>query len=106
MLDAGTDRTPLSVVMLRDRLCTVKVGHRRLPNRRIIELMSNESGRNPLWYLAGVVVVGLLAWWVIKIVLGLIFYVVVGVIVVGGVVYLAGKTRRSLGGGRRRKIGG
>lgn len=67
--------------------------------------MSSESGRNPLWYVAGVVVVAILAWWVVKIVLGLIFYVIVGVIVVGGVLYLAGKTRRSFGGRGRRRIG-
>ncbi len=67
--------------------------------------MSSESRRNPLWYLVGIVVVGFLAWWAIKVLLGLFFYIVLGAIVVGGFLYLTRKSRRSLGGENRRKIG-
>jgi hypothetical protein len=67
--------------------------------------MSSDSRRNPLWYVVGVIVVGIVAWWAIKVLLGLLFYIIVGAIVVGGVLYLTNKGRRSLGNGGRRKIG-
>ena len=52
----------------------------------------------------GLVVVGLLAVWLIKALLGLFFYLVVGALVIGGVLYLYRKVRRSVGGvpGRKR----
>ena len=67
--------------------------------------MSSESRRNPLWYLLGLIVIGIVAWWAIKLLLSLVFYVIVGAIVVGVVLYLTRGPRRSLGGNRRRKIG-
>ncbi|HEX6498945.1 MAG TPA: hypothetical protein VF054_07910 [Micromonosporaceae bacterium] len=46
---------------------------------------------------AGLVLVGLVAWWLLKALIGLLFYVLVGALVVGGVVYLYSRARRSLG---------
>jgi hypothetical protein len=66
--------------------------------------MSSESRRNPLWYVLGVIVVGFVAWWAIKLLLSLVFYVIVGVIVVGVVLYLTRGPRRALSNRGRRKI--
>jgi hypothetical protein len=46
----------------------------------------------------GLVVVGAIAWVVIKALLGLLFYLIVGAVVVGGAVYLYGKTKGSITG--------
>jgi hypothetical protein len=67
--------------------------------------MSRQSHRSPLWYLVGILLVGIVAWWVVKLLLGLVFYVMVGVIVVGGVMYLARKSKGSLRDAGHRKIG-
>ena len=48
--------------------------------------------------IVGLVVVGAIAWWVVKVVLGLLFYLIVGALVVGGAVYLYGKTKGSITG--------
>jgi len=56
----------------------------------------------------GFVVAGFLALLLIKAVIGfvlsMIFYVVAGVLVVGGVIYLYGKAKRSLNGQGRRRL--
>jgi len=49
----------------------------------------------------GLVVVGAIAWVVIKALLGLLFYLIVGAVVVGGAVYLYGTSKRSTTGRRR-----
>ncbi|HEX9232155.1 MAG TPA: hypothetical protein VF869_09615 [Jatrophihabitantaceae bacterium] len=46
----------------------------------------------------GLIVVGAVAWVVIKALLGLLFYLIVGAVVVGGAVYLYGKTKGSITG--------
>jgi hypothetical protein len=46
----------------------------------------------------GLVVVGAVALWVVKAVLGLLFYLVIGALVVGGAAYLYGKTKGSITG--------
>jgi hypothetical protein len=47
--------------------------------------------------LVGLVVAGILAIWLIKSLLGLAFYLVVGALVVGGGVYLYGRAKRAVG---------
>jgi hypothetical protein len=46
----------------------------------------------------GLIVVGAIAWVVIKALLGLLFYLIVGAVVVVGAVYLYGKTKGSITG--------
>jgi hypothetical protein len=60
---------------------------------------------------AGLIVAGVLAVWLIKAVIGmvigllsLIFYVAVGVLLVGGAIYLYGRAKRSLTGESRRRL--
>ncbi len=50
-------------------------------------------------FVAGSVVV-----WLIKATIGLLFYIIVGAIAVGAVVYLYGKAKTALGGGDRRQL--
>jgi hypothetical protein len=64
----------------------------------------SQSRVSPLWYLLGVIVVGFVAWMVIKFVLSILFFLIVGAVVVGAIVLLTGKGRRSVGGGDRRSI--
>jgi hypothetical protein len=67
--------------------------------------MSSDSRRNPLWYVLGLVVLGVVAWWAVTLLLHLVFYIIVGVLVVGVALYLTRGPRRALRGGGRRKIG-
>jgi len=55
----------------------------------------------------GLVLVGMLAIWVIHLVLGLLSYIIVGALVVGAGVYLYRRARRAVGSGSsgRRRIG-
>ena len=46
-------------------------------------------------------VVGAIALWLFKALLGATFYIIVGAVVVGGAVWLYGRARRSLSGGSR-----
>jgi tetrahydromethanopterin S-methyltransferase subunit E len=64
----------------------------------------SQSRVSPLWYLLGVIVVGFVAWMVIKFVLSILFLLIVGAVVVGAIVLLTGKGRRSVGGADRRSI--
>jgi len=50
---------------------------------------------------AGLVVVGALAIWVLKALIGIIAYVLVGVLVVGGGMYLYRKAKKAVGPGTR-----
>lgn len=55
-----------------------------------------------MWLLlpvAGLVVAGMLAFWVLSHLLGVLAYVLVGAVVVGGGVYLYGRARRALAPG-------
>jgi hypothetical protein len=62
------------------------------------------NGRLLAWLLlpvVGLVVVGWLALWLLHALLGVLVYVLVGALVIGGVVYLVGATRRALSPGTR-----
>ncbi|GAA5181965.1 hypothetical protein GCM10023322_17840 [Rugosimonospora acidiphila] len=60
--------------------------------------------RNAVLAVGALVVIGLLAGWLVSALLHVIFYIVVGALVVGGVMYLYGKAKRSVRGGGRRSI--
>ena len=49
----------------------------------------------------GLFVAGAIAVWLFKALLGAVFYLVVGAVVVGGAVWLYGRARRGLSGGSR-----
>jgi hypothetical protein len=66
--------------------------------------MSKESRINPLWYVVGLVVVGFVAWGLLKILFSLFLYLIIGAVVVGAIVMLTNKGRRSVGGNGRRGI--
>ena len=53
--------------------------------------------------LVGLVLVGMLAIWVIHAILGLLGYIIVGALVVGGGLYLFRRAKRSIGGTRNRR---
>lgn len=61
--------------------------------------------RNALLAIAGLIVVGVIAWWIIKALLFLIFYLAIGAVVVGGAIYVYGRAKRSLRGRTRRSVG-
>ncbi len=65
--------------------------------------MSNGASRtNPLSYLVALVAVGIVAWWILKFLFGLLFFLIIGALVVGGIYVLSGKARRAIGRGNRR----
>jgi hypothetical protein len=51
----------------------------------------------------GLFVAGSLVVWAVKAFIGVLFYVLVGALIVGGVVFIAGKVRKSVGGGANRR---
>ena len=51
--------------------------------------------------IAGLVVVGALAIWVLKALIGIIAYVLVGALVIGGGMYLYSKAKKAVGPGTR-----
>lgn len=51
--------------------------------------------------LVGLVLAGMLAVWLLKALLGLAFYLIVGALVVGGGVYLYHRMKRAVGSGTR-----
>jgi hypothetical protein len=53
--------------------------------------------------IVGLVLVGALAVWVFHALLSLVFYLVIGALVVGGGVYLYGRARRAIGPGTRNR---
>jgi hypothetical protein len=50
-------------------------------------------------------VVGAVAGWALQALIGMLCYLIVGALVVGGAAYLYGKAKGSLTGGGRRRIG-
>ena len=58
-----------------------------------------------MWYLLGLIVVGFVAWTLIKILFGVFFYLLIGAVVVGAIMILSGRGRREVDGKDRRKIG-
>ena len=68
--------------------------------------MSKESRISPLWYLLGLVVIGFVAWELLSFLFHLLFFLIIGAVVVGAIVMLSGRGRRSVDGGRgsRRSI--
>jgi hypothetical protein len=67
------------------------------------DVKSHSSGTWVI-YIAGLVVLGLVAWWVITTLLGILFKLFLIALVVGGAFYLVGRSRRRVGGGGRRSI--
>jgi len=64
--------------------------------------MENSHGfRNFLLIVVGLVLVGVLGWALIKLVFSLFFYILVGAVLVGGGIYLYGRAKRAVTGGRR-----
>jgi uncharacterized membrane protein YedE/YeeE len=62
------------------------------------------NGKLLAWLLlpvVGLVVVGWLALWLLHALLGVLVYVLVGALVIGGAIYLAGAARRALSPGTR-----
>jgi hypothetical protein len=53
--------------------------------------------------LAGLVLVGALAVWLFHALLSIVFYLVIGALVVGGAVYVYGRARRAIGPGTRNR---
>ena len=51
--------------------------------------------------IAGLVVAGVLAIWLLKALIGIIAYVLVGALVIGGGMYLYGKAKKAVGPGTR-----
>jgi uncharacterized protein (DUF983 family) len=62
-------------------------------------MQSSHPLRTFVLCIVGLIVVGAIAWWVVKVLLGLVFYLLVGAAVVGGGAYLYGKAKQSLKGG-------
>lgn len=52
----------------------------------------------------GLFVAGSLVVWALHAVLGVLFYVLIGALVVGGVVFVAGRVRRSVNGSGRHQL--
>jgi uncharacterized membrane protein SirB2 len=65
---------------------------------------NSHAMRNFVLAVVGLIVVGALAVWLVSHLLGLLFYIVVGALVVGGGMYLYGKAKRSITSGGRRRI--
>lgn len=53
--------------------------------------------------IVGLVVAGSIVVWAVHALLGVLFWVVVGALAVGAVVFIAGRVRRSVGGGQARR---
>jgi uncharacterized membrane protein len=51
----------------------------------------------------GLFIAGSLVVWAVKAFIGVLFYVLIGALIVGGVVFIAGKVRKSVGGGANRR---
>ena len=65
--------------------------------------MENGHGlRKFLMVVVGLFVAGFIAWWLIRVLFSVAIYLIIGAVVVGGGVYLYGRAKRSLTGGRRR----
>jgi uncharacterized membrane protein SirB2 len=60
--------------------------------------------RNALLVIVGLALAGVVALWLIKALLGVIFYILVGALVVGGGIYLYGRAKRAIRGGGRPPI--
>jgi len=54
--------------------------------------------------IAGLVVAGMLAIWLFQAILGVLAYIVVGALVVGGGVYLYHRAKRAIGPGTRNRL--
>jgi hypothetical protein len=59
-----------------------------------------KAGRLLAW-VVGLVLAGMVAIWLVKTLLGLLFYLVVGALVVGGGVYLYYRAKHAIGPGAR-----
>ncbi|WP_203660013.1 hypothetical protein [Actinocatenispora rupis] len=52
----------------------------------------------------GLFVAGSLVVWALHALFGVLFYVLIGALIVGGVVFIAGRVRKSVGGSDRRQL--
>lgn len=52
----------------------------------------------------GLFVAGSIVVWAVHALIGVLFYVLIGALIVGGVVFIAGKVRKSVGGTNRRQL--
>jgi hypothetical protein len=68
-----------------------------------MDSMKSHSSRTWLFYLLGIVAVGMVAWWVVKAVIAAMSTLLVLALIVGGI-YLYTKARRSLSGGGRGQL--
>ena len=66
--------------------------------------MSSRAPRTYLLYLVGLILAGAFVFWVVKVLITLLFYVIVGALVVGGVTYFARKPKGSLPSSGWRRI--
>jgi hypothetical protein len=53
--------------------------------------------------LVALIIIGMVGWWLIKTLIGLAFYLIVGALLVIGGIYLVGKARNALSSGPRRR---
>ena len=64
----------------------------------------HDGGMRFILIVAGLVVTGIVAVWILKALLGIVGYLLVGAIVVGGAAFIYGRVRRGLASGRYRRI--
>ena len=67
--------------------------------------MKSHRSRTWLLYVVGVIVLGLAALWVINVLLGLLFKIVLVALVVAGAMYLFGRSSRRLDQSGPRRLG-
>ena len=69
---------------------------------------AHDGGMRFIFAAIGLVVAAVLALWLVSAVVGflfhMLFYVVIGVLLVAGAVYLVGKAKRSISGESRRRL--
>jgi hypothetical protein len=64
--------------------------------------MENSHGfRNFVLVVVGLFLVGVIGWWVLKALIGVFFYILLGALLVGGGIYLYGRAKKAITGGRR-----
>ncbi len=64
--------------------------------------MENSHGfRNFLLVVVGLFVAGVVGWWLLTTLIHVFFYILVGAVLVGGAIFLYGRAKRAITGGRR-----
>jgi hypothetical protein len=68
--------------------------------------MENSHGfRNFVLVVVGLFVVGAIGWWLLHLIIGAFFYILLGALIVGVGVYLYGRAKKAITGGGRGQIG-